>query len=150
MVLEVTNRFKVDKLYSQYGHTLKDMYGIKIITENRAMIMNVRDHILKRKDLQCVEEKNYLGKYRKKSGFEAYKIVVFFEEQYFEIQIQTEHMYEREQLDAKTSHTTYKEKQRLLRQHFGKEYHSFYEKLVRLFTAPNPDRCDNEPILFGP
>src|SRR4030042_4518292 len=100
IVLDVTYMFKVDKIYNQYSHTLKDMYGIKIIAENRATIMNVRDEILKRQDLSCIEEKNYLGKYKKKSGFEAYKMVVFYEDQYFEIQIQTEQMYERELMEG--------------------------------------------------
>jgi len=82
-----------------------------------------------------LEAKDYLGLRRKKSGFEAYKIAIQQNHQVFEVQLQTEAMFKRENIGFRENHLTYKERQMGLRAKLGKQYQEVYKALEILLCS---------------
>ncbi len=149
MVFGIDHLFRRDKIYSQYGQVMTDVYGIKLIVRNEPDIQSSLKFLWELPSTEILEEKDYTGHRQKKSGFEAYKVVLRREKQVFEIQIQSERMYSKELKSQMASHQTYKERLRNDRKKLGKEYQLVYEALNRLLAFPGKDASEIEPIALG-
>ncbi|MCB0166781.1 MAG: hypothetical protein KDI79_21320 [Anaerolineae bacterium] len=148
-----------DKKLRQFSRFVKDIFGIKIVVGEDEDIYRVQhalselrwsDETLKAvgalpgpstRTLEFVEVKDYLGRQRKQSGWEAVKSVVRWGEKTFEIQVQPLRNFLRErELLTKESHASFKSKRERVREQVAQQiplFH-FYQELLRwLFLFPN-------------
>lgn len=135
MVFDIDRMFKRDKIVNTYTQALTDMYGIKMAFQNKENIFNALDLIKQQPDSQILAEKDYLGPNRKKSGYEAYKIVLQKDKQLFELQLQTVEMLDTEKSSLNASHQTYKERQMEERRKIGDDYWNLYDVLIQMFAG---------------
>ncbi|MEZ4705041.1 MAG: hypothetical protein R3A11_07645 [Bdellovibrionota bacterium] len=134
MVFDLDQMFTRDKIFNDYSQILTDVYGIKMTFRTKKQLHGAVEYIKSNSTYKIVEEKNYLGKSKKKNGFEVYKIVLQQDRQIFEIQLQTQKMFAFEKENANASHKTYKEKQMEQRRRLGREYANLYRALGHMFT----------------
>ena len=111
------------------------MYGIKIITNDLDSLQKTIRWFKGYPQHELLETKDYLGSNKKRSGFEAYKLIIQRPHQLFEIQLQTEAMLERETLGFRENHSTYKEKQLRMRAQLGNRYMNVYNTLQVLLCS---------------
>ncbi len=138
MVFDIDRMFQRDKIVNKYAQVLTDVYGIKMAFQGVHHIHQTIDFLRSQENLKILDEKNYIGENRKKSGFEAYKITLERETQIFEIQLQTLQMLETERSNLTVNHRTYKEKQMEERKKLGDRYQNLYDVLIQLFASNYP------------
>lgn len=138
MVFDIDRMFERDKIINQYTQTLTDVYGIKLAFQEMADVTAAIRYLRDREDLKILSEKDYLNENRKKSGYEAYKIILDREGQIFEIQLQTLQMLEVERSSLTANHRTYKERQMEDRKKLGNNYQNLYDVLIQLFSSDYP------------
>jgi len=141
MVFDIDRMFKRDKVINRYTQALTDMYGIKMVFSKTENIFMALDYFKAKTDIEILEENDYLGEKRKKSGYEAYKLTLKKNEQLFEIQLQTNGMLDVERSSLTANHRTYKEKQMEERRLLGDAYQNFYDILIQIFSS-SKDRID--------
>lgn len=139
MVFDIDRMFQRDKIVNTYTQALTDMYGIKMAFSEQKNISDMISYFKNQPDIEVLAEKDYLGSKRKKSGYEAYKIVLKKDVQIFEIQLQTEEMLETEKSSLIAKHQTYKERQMEERQKIGDDYWNLYEILIQMFAGKTGD-----------
>jgi ppGpp synthetase/RelA/SpoT-type nucleotidyltranferase len=149
LVFDIDFMFQRDKIYNEFSQIVTDIYGIKIVTAQNDFIPKVVETFRTLPQTSVVNEKNYLGENRKKSGYEAFKMILKRERQLFEAQIQTKAMWETEKTSHAASHKTYKERQMADRNKLGKEYVELYRALSQLFSSPEGDYCSIDYIEIG-
>jgi ppGpp synthetase/RelA/SpoT-type nucleotidyltranferase len=135
ILFDIDKMFRRDKVLNQYSQVIKDVYGIKVITKDLTALQKTIQWFHGRPGHELLEVKDYLGPRKKKSGFEACKIVIQRNHQVFEVQLQTDAMLERETLGFRENHLTYKERQMRLRAKLGKRYEEVYKALEILFCS---------------
>jgi ppGpp synthetase/RelA/SpoT-type nucleotidyltranferase len=135
ILFDIDKMFRRDKILNRYSQIVKDVYGMKIVTEDLKSLRKVIRWFKELTPQEILEAKDYLGQRRKKSGFEAYKIAIQRNYQVFEVQLQTEAMLERENIGFRENHLTYKERQMRLRAQLGKQYEEVYKALEILFCS---------------
>jgi ppGpp synthetase/RelA/SpoT-type nucleotidyltranferase len=146
ILFDIDKMFRRDKVLNQYSQVIKDVYGIKVITRGMATLQKTIQWFQGLPGQQILEAKDYLGLSKKKSGFEAYKLVIQRNHQVYEVQLQTDAMLERENLGFRENHLTYKEKQMRLRAKIGKRYEEVYKALEILLCSEGTD-C--QELTFG-
>jgi len=146
ILFDIDKMFRRDKVLNQYSQVIKDVYGIKVITKDLTALQKTIQWFQGLPPLELLEEKDYIGPRKKKSGFEAYKLAVQRNHQIFEIQLQTDAMLERETLGFRENHLTYKERQMRLRAKLGKRYEEVYKALEILLCSEGTD-C--QELTFG-
>ncbi|MCB0195326.1 MAG: hypothetical protein KDJ65_25485 [Anaerolineae bacterium] len=148
-----------DKKLRQFSRFVKDIFGVKIVVGEDEDVYRVQ-HALSQlrwsdealetvgappgpttRTLELVEVKDYLGRRRKQSGWEAVKSVVRWNDKTFEIQVQPLRNFLRErELLTKESHTSFKHERERVREQVAQRlplFH-FYQELLRwLFLFPN-------------
>jgi len=149
MAFDIDVMFKRDKIYSEYSQFVSDMYGLKLVVSENDQMEESADRIGNLPGVEVVEEKSYIGQNRKRSGFEALKLVLRWEYQLFEIQIQTNEMFDTERTSRSANHTTYRERQIHERAKLGKEYVELYQALSQLFATPDRNYCSIDYIELG-
>lgn len=135
IVFDIDRMFKRDKIVNTYTQTLMDMYGIKLAFQKKDNIFQALDFMKAQDEIEIIDEKNYLDEHKKKSGYEAYKIVIKKEDQLFELQLQTQSMLEVERSHLRASHKTYKERQMEDRRKAGSAYQNLYDILITAFAT---------------
>lgn len=135
IVFDIDRMFQRDKIVNTYTQTLMDMYGIKLAFQNRNNIFDTLEFLKNQPEIEVIDEKNYLENHKKKSGYEAYKIVIKKEDQLFELQLQTQAMLEVERSHLRASHRTYKERQMEDRKKAGSAYQNLYDLLITAFAT---------------
>lgn len=148
-----------DKKLRQFSRFVKDIFGIKIVVGEDEDVYRVQHALLGLRwsdealaavsalpgpsthALEVVEVKDYLGRQRKQSGWEAVKSVVHWGDKTFEIQVQPLRNFLRErELLTRESHTSFKAKRERVREQVAQQiplFH-FYRELLRwLFLSPN-------------
>ena len=135
MVFDIDRMFQRDKIVNRYTQALTDMYGIKMAFSQKEHIFKALEYFKNQEDMEVLDEKSYLGENRKKSGYEAYKIILKKNEQLFEIQLQTSRMLDTERSTLTANHKTYKEKQMEERRQLGDAYQNFYDVLIQIFSS---------------
>lgn len=146
ILFDIDRMFCRDKVLNQYSQVVKDVYGIKVITKDLAALQKTIQWFNGLPRHELLEAKDYLGSRKKKSGFEAYKIVIQRNRQIFEVQLQTEAMLERETIGFQENHLTYKEKQMRLRAGLGAQYEKVFKALEILLCS---DGTDCREVAFG-
>jgi len=146
ILLDIDKMFRRDKIVNRYSQIVKDVYGMKIVTEDLKSLEKVIRWFKELPPREFLEAKDYLGPKKKKSGFEAYKLVIQRNHQIFEVQLQTEAMFERENLGFRENHLTYKERQMCLRAQLGKRYEEVYKALEILLCS---DGTYCQELAFG-
>jgi hypothetical protein len=149
MVFDIDRMFQHDKIHGQFSQIVTDVYGVKLIFRNENQIVDALKKIHQSSEFSTLDEKDYLGLRKKKSGFEVYKLITKWKEQLFEIQVQSRAMYEREETNLPASHRTYKEKQMADRRKLGKEYLELYRVLTQLLAPPEQNFCEINYIELG-
>lgn len=149
MVFDIDFMFQRDKIYNEFSQVVTDIYGLKVITKTSDDLRKTIEFLRVLPNSEVVEEKDYTGLRRKKSGYEAYKTVVRRDKQLFEVQIQTEEMFHNEQNSHAANHRTYKEIQMAQRKKLGREYIALYKALSQLFSSPEQNHCSIEYIEIG-
>lgn len=134
MVFDIDRMFERDKIVNKYTQTLMDMYGLKMAFQDQKNIFEMLEHLKSEPSIEIIDEKNYLDERRKKSGYEAYKVVFKKNKQSFEIQLQTVDMLNLERSSLIAGHRTYKEKQMEDRKKLGQAYQNFYDVLIQAFS----------------
>jgi hypothetical protein len=145
MVFDIDRMFQRDKVGNRYTQTLTDMYGLKMAFLTNNHIYKAVEVFRNKLNVEILDEKNYLGEKRKKSGYEAYKIVIQRNEQIFEVQFQTTKMLEIEKSSLTANHRTYKEKQMEERRQLGDTYQNFYDILIQIFSS-SQDKIDYKEV----
>ena len=135
ILFDIDKMFRRDKIVNRYSQIVKDAYGIKIITGDFQSVENGIQWFKRLPGHQLYEVKDYLGPKRKKSGFEAYKLVLLKNDQMFEVQLQTQTMFELENMGFGENHLTYKERQMRLRARLGKRYEELQKTLEMLLCS---------------
>jgi hypothetical protein len=135
MVFDIDRMFQRDKIINRYTHALTDMYGIKLVFSDVEHISKALEYFRSQPSIEVIEEKDYLGQMRKKSGYEAYKMTIKKEDQLFEVQFQTYRMLDTEKSSLTANHRTYKEKQMDERRQLGSSYQNFYDILIQIFST---------------
>ncbi|HRV91134.1 MAG TPA: hypothetical protein P5526_03110 [Anaerolineae bacterium] len=148
-----------DKKLRHFSRFVKDIFGVKIVVGEDEDVYRVQhalsglrwsDETLKAvgalpdpstRTLEFVEVKDYLGRQRKQSGWEAVKSVVRWGDKTFEIQVQPLRNFLRErELLTRESHTSFKAKRERVREQVAQQiplFH-FYRELLRwLFLSPD-------------
>jgi ppGpp synthetase/RelA/SpoT-type nucleotidyltranferase len=148
ILFDIDKMFRRDKILNRYSQIVKDVYGIKVITKDLTALQKTIQWFYGRHRHELLEVKDYLGPRRKKSGFEAYKIAIQQNHQVFEVQLQTEAMFQRENLGFRGNHLTYKERQMRLRAQLGKRYEEVYKALEILFCS-NGTTCKGLRLNYG-
>ncbi len=148
MVFGIDRMFNQDKIYGRFAQAVVDIYGLKLVTSTKEDIYTIVDWMNRYKKIKILEEKDYIGRNKKESGFQAYKIITSYNKQVFETQIQSRRMYNEELYNRETSHKTYKENQMSQRRLLGHEYFILYEALNRLFRSPS-EISDMDYIELG-
>lgn len=143
MVFDIDRMFQRDKIVNTYTQVLTDMYGIKMAFDKPENIFKMLEGLKKEEGIQILSEKNYLGPNKKKSGYEAYKIVLQKDSQLFELQLQTVHMLDVERSSLNASHQTYKERQMEERRKIGDDYWNLYDVLIQMFSGKNGTEVRN-------
>jgi ppGpp synthetase/RelA/SpoT-type nucleotidyltranferase len=140
ILFDIDKMFRRDKVLNQYSQVIKDVYGIKVIAKDLTSLHKTIPWFQELPGHQLLETKDYLGLKRKKSGFEAYKVVIQRNHQVFEVQLQTEAMLERETIGFRENHLTYKERQMRLRVKLGDRYEGVY-KTLEILLCSNGTSC---------
>jgi ppGpp synthetase/RelA/SpoT-type nucleotidyltranferase len=135
ILFDIDKMFRRDKILNRYSQVVKDVYGIKVITRDSLTLQRAIQWFYRLPGQEILEAKDYLGLRKKKSGFQAYKLVIQRNHQVFEVQLQTGAMLERENLGFRENHLTYKERQMRLRGKLGKRYEEGYKALEILFCS---------------
>jgi len=135
IVFDIDKMFRRDKILNRYSQVVKDVYGIKVITRDLVTLQRTIQWFYGLPRQEILEAKDYLGLRKKKSGYQAYKLVIQRNHQVFEVQLQTDAMLERENLGFLENHLTYKERQMRLRAKLGKRYEEVYKALDILFCS---------------
>jgi len=135
ILFDIDKMFRRDKIFNRYSQIVKDVYGIKIITRDFQSLRYGIRWFQGLPDQELCEVKNYLGPKRKKSGFEAYKLVIQRNDQIFEVQLQTQAMFEGENKGFRENHLTYKERQMRMRARLGKRYEELQQALEKLLGS---------------
>lgn len=135
ILFDIDRMFRRDKIMNLYSQTIKDVYGVKIITKDLNSLQKTIRWFKGFPRHELLETKDYLGSNKKRSGFEAYKLIIQRPQQLFEVQLQTEAMLERETLGLRENHQTYKEKQLRMRAKLGKRYIKVYNTLQVLLCS---------------
>jgi len=148
ILFDIDKMFRRDKILNRYSQIVKDVYGIKVITKDLTALQKTIQWFYGRDRHELLEVKDYLGPRRKRSGFEAYKIAIQQNHQVFEVQLQTEAMFQRENLGFRENHLTYKERQMRLRAQLGKRYEEVYKALEILFCS-NGTTCKGLSWITG-
>ncbi|MGQ9638311.1 MAG: hypothetical protein ACUVT6_11040 [Thermodesulfobacteriota bacterium] len=146
ILFDIDKMFKRDKILNRYSQVVKDIYGIKVITEDLTALQKTVQWFNGNLRRELLEVKDYLGPRKKKSGFEAYKLVIQRDHQVYEVQLQTHAMLERENLGFRDNHLTYKERQMRLRAKLGKRYEEVYKALEILLCS---DGTECQEVGFG-
>jgi hypothetical protein len=146
ILFDIDKMFHRDKILNRYSQIVKDVYGMKIITRDFMSLRKVIQWFEGLPPQELLEAKDYLGPRKKKSGFEAYKLVTQRNHQIFEVQLQTEAMFERENIGFRENHLTYKERQLRLRTKLGKRYEEVYKALEILLCS---DGTYCQELAFG-
>lgn len=149
MVFDIDRMFRHDKIYGQFSQVVTDVYGMKVILKTGSQIAPVLQWLRNVPGLTTLEEKDYLGGRKKKSGFEVYKMIAKRKKQLFEIQLQSKLMFEREEPTLSASHRTYKEKQMRDRRKLGKEYVDLYRALTKLLSPPDQNVSQIDYVELG-
>ena len=149
MVFEIDRMFQHDKIHGQFSQVVTDVYGIKVILKTESQVQEALKLIRKKRGLTIVEEKDYIGPQKKKSGFEVHKVLVKSRKQLFEIQFQSKAMFEREESNLPASHRTYKEKQMDDRRKLVKEYTELFRALTKLLSPPDRNVSEIDYIELG-
>ncbi len=149
LAFDIDFMFQRDKIYNEFSQMVGDVYGIKMIVARDEDIPAMLDFVRDLKGAVVVDEKDYTGSKRKKSGYEAHKIVIRKEHQLVEIQIQSGRMYDFEQTNPKANHRTYKEIQMQDRRKLGKEYVALYRALSELLQPPDQKFSSIEYVEIG-
>ena len=87
ILFDIDKMFHRDKLLNQYSQVVKDVYGIKVITRDLVILQKTIQRLQGLSHHELLEAKDYLGPRKKKSGFEAYKIVMQRNHLVFEVQL---------------------------------------------------------------
>lgn len=145
IVFDIDRMFQRDKIVNRYTQALTDMYGIKMAFSKIDHIYKAIEFFKTQEDMEVIEEKDYLGVKKKKSGYEAYKIVLKKNDQLFELQLQTNRMLEVEKSSLTANHKTYKEKQMEERRSLGDAYQNFYDVLIQIFSSTH-DHIDYKEV----
>ena len=146
ILFDIDKMFRRDKILNRYSQIVKDVYGMKIVTEDLKSLRKVIRWFKELTPQELLEAKDYLGPRKKKSGFEAYKLVLQRNHQAFEVQLQTEAMLKRENIGFRENHLTYKERQMRLRAQLGKQYEQVYRALEILLCS---DGTDCQELALG-
>lgn len=149
MVFDIDRMFQRDKIRGRFSQTVTDVYGIKVILRNGSQIWEVLKRLRRMTDPKVLEEKDYIGARKKKSGFEVYKVIARSRNQLIEIQLQSKAMFESEETSLPASHRTYKEKQKGNRRKLGKEYVELYRVLTQLFAPAGKNFCEIDYVELG-
>lgn len=149
LVMDIDHVSRRDKIYNEFSQIVTDMYGMKAVLTRDDQVQPFVDQIRRMKDFEIVDQKDYLGDRRKKSGYEAYKLTFKREKQLIELQIQSRRMIDHEKNSRTANHRTYKERQLTERRKLGKEYLHVYHALSQLFATPERNVCDIEYIELG-
>jgi ppGpp synthetase/RelA/SpoT-type nucleotidyltranferase len=149
MVFDIDRMFRHDKIHGQFSQVVSDVYGIKVILKTEHQIEEALRSVRRIRGLTVLEEKDYTGLRRKRSGFEAYKVTAKSRQQLFEIQFQSRAMFEREESHVPASHRTYKEKQMEDRRKLVKEYADLYRALIKLLSPPDQNLSEIDYIELG-
>lgn len=135
ILLDIDKMFRRDKVLNHYSQVVKDVYGLKIVTRDLDSLKITTHWFGDVFRGNLLEMKDYLGPRKKKSGFEAMKLVIQRNRQVYELQLQTDAMLERETLGFRENHQTYKERQMRLRARLGKQYEEVHKILEVLFCS---------------
>jgi ppGpp synthetase/RelA/SpoT-type nucleotidyltranferase len=146
ILFDIDKMFRRDKILNRYSQIVKDLYGMKIVTEDPKSLGKVIRWLKELPPHELLEAKDYLGPRKKKSGFEAYKIAIQRGHQVFEVQLQTDAMLARENIGFRENHLTYKERQMRLRAKLGKRYEEVYKALEILLCS---DGTYCQELAFG-
>jgi ppGpp synthetase/RelA/SpoT-type nucleotidyltranferase len=146
ILFDIDKMFRRDKILNRYSQVVKDVYGIKVITRDPLTLQRAIQWFHRLPGQEILEAKDYLGLRKKKSGFQAYKLVIQRNYQVYEVQLQTNAMLERENLGFLENHLTYKERQMRLRAKLGKRYEEVYKVLEILLCSEGTD-C--QELTFG-
>jgi ppGpp synthetase/RelA/SpoT-type nucleotidyltranferase len=149
MVFDIDTMFRRDKLHNEFGPIVTDVYGLKVVMAKPEQIAAMADCFIRMPETDLVEEKDYTGVNRKRSGYEAYKLVIRREKHLFEVQIQSLGMFTTEQTSRTASHRTYRERQTAERRRLGKEYVEVFRALSQLFATPDENFCSIDYIEIG-
>ncbi len=149
MVFDIDGMFQRDKIYNEFSQIVTDIYGVKVLVKEDYQIQYVLKMLKKIPEVVFVEEKDYTGIKKKKSGYEAYKVVIKKDQQLFEVQIQSKAMADFEKISWTANHQTYKERQMAERKKLGKEYLDVYDALARLLSAPDENYCELAYVELG-
>jgi hypothetical protein len=149
LVFDIDFMFQRDKIYNEFSQMVSDVYGIKTVVARDDQIPAILHFVRRLPGATVVGEKDYTGTKRKKSGFEAHKLVIRKDRQLFEIQIQSREMYDIEQTSHTANHRTYKEIQMGDRRKLGREYVEVYQALSELLKSPEQNYCSIEYIEIG-
>ncbi len=142
ILYDIDKMFRRDKILNRYSQIIKDVYGMKIVTEDLKSLRKVIRWFKEFPPQELLEEKDYLGSRRKKTGFEVYKIAIQRNYQIVEVQLQTEAMLERENIGFRENHLTYKERQMRLRTKLGNRYAEVYKALEILLCSDGTECQD--------
>jgi len=149
LAFDIDYMFRRDKIHNEFSQVITDMYGIKIVLTRDDLIKPTAERITTLPGTTVVEINDYTGARRKKSGFEAYKLVTKRDQHLFEIQLQSKKMYDNENNSLSASHHTYRERQMAERRQLGKEYIDVYKALTKILTQPKDNFCDITYIELG-
>jgi hypothetical protein len=155
-----------DKKLRAMSRFVKDLFGLKIVVSDemaaRRLQRRLRDLRFDEKVLsarrvaagaateriEILEEKDYLGPERKRSGWASLKLVARWDERLFEIQIQPldVHLRERERLTLE-SHEGFKARREAVREEVARQVplFGFYRDLLRWLFVPG----ESPPPTFG-
>ena len=149
LVFDIDFMFHRDKIYNEFSQVITDIYGFKVVMKTKDDLLSVVQYFRELPNVELIGEKDYTGIQKKKSGYEAFKVVVQKDFQLIEVQIQTKEMLQIEQSNREANHATYKERQMGQRRKLGKEYVALYKALSELFTTPEQNYCSIEYIEIG-
>ncbi len=162
-LFDVDNLVARDKILNPLSKYIKDIFGIKALTVNREQTYRVQDALTTMaftpeeladlgqafeggEHLELIEEKDYVGvplKQKKQTGWEALKNVYSWQEQVFEMQIQTEANYHLETSDlSDTSHHTFEMRRRALREKLDGliPHYQEYRSVLKILFKPQYSR----------
>lgn len=135
IVFDIDGTFRRDKIRNEMTASITDVYGMKVIVAGDQDIPQALARLSAIEGTAVAEEKDYTGAKRKRSGFEAYKVVLRRGGLVIEAQLQSQRMFDAERQGYQANHQTYKEKQMAERRKLGKEYNVVYDALHRMFST---------------
>lgn len=139
IVFDIDRTYRRDKIVGSEPGSITDVYGMKLVVPADDAIEGARAKVLGIEGAKMLEDKDYTGENRKRSGFEARKLVIRIHEWVVEVQIQSKRMFDIERQGYNANHQTYKEKQMEDRKRLGKEYAVLYQALLEMFSMSERD-----------